>query len=156
MLLAWLCGFNSIKQKLKKWCLVFLTFFHLEKMLLYWLITCRWSRLFDTHILNFFSAAMRHPSNTKHLHNICTMLNQLRRRWADVVQVLYRCFLFDGIICMDNENIDIFTPTLQSPGDVCLLNAGLQRWSITPYIVWINLWQINQSCHNTLCQRVTY
>ena len=21
------------------------------------------------------------------------------------------------------------------------------RWSITPYIVWINLWQINQSCH---------
>ena len=25
------------------------------------------------------------PANKKHLYNICTMLNQRRRRWADVV-----------------------------------------------------------------------
>ena len=32
----------------------------------------------------------------KHLHNICTMLDQRRRRWADVVQMLYKCFVFAG------------------------------------------------------------
>ena len=26
------------------------------------------------------------PANTKHLHNICTMLAQRRRRWADIVK----------------------------------------------------------------------
>ena len=26
----------------------------------------------------------------KHLHNICTMLDQRRRRWADAVQMLYK------------------------------------------------------------------
>ena len=36
------------------------------------------------------------PVNTKHLYNICTMLNQRRRRWADVVQMLYKCFEFAG------------------------------------------------------------
>ena len=30
-------------------------------------------------------------ANTKHLHSICTMLDQRRRRWADyVVQMLYK------------------------------------------------------------------
>ena len=36
------------------------------------------------------------PANTKHLYNICTMLDQRRRRWADVVQMLYKCFVFAG------------------------------------------------------------
>ena len=36
------------------------------------------------------------PENTKHLYNICTMLVQRRRRWTDVVQMLYKCFLFAG------------------------------------------------------------
>ena len=31
---------------------------------------------------------------TKHLYNICTMLDQRRRRCAGVVQMLYRCFVF--------------------------------------------------------------
>ena len=31
------------------------------------------------------------PVNTKHLYNICTMLGQRRRRWPDVVQMLYTC-----------------------------------------------------------------
>ena len=28
------------------------------------------------------------PVNTKHFYGICTMLDQRRRRWADVVQML--------------------------------------------------------------------
>ena len=37
------------------------------------------------------------PINTKHLYNICTMLDQRRRRWADVVQLLCKCFVFTGM-----------------------------------------------------------
>ena len=37
------------------------------------------------------------PANTKHSNNICTMLDQRRRRWADVVQMLYKCFEFAGV-----------------------------------------------------------
>ena len=36
------------------------------------------------------------PVNTKHLYNICTMLGQRRRRWPNVVQMLYKCFVFAG------------------------------------------------------------
>ena len=35
--------------------------------------------------------------NTKHMYNICTTLDQRRRRWADVVQMLYKCFVFTGL-----------------------------------------------------------
>ena len=38
------------------------------------------------------------PANTKHLYTICIMLDQRRRRWADVVQMLYKCFVFLGIL----------------------------------------------------------
>ena len=37
-----------------------------------------------------------YPANTKHLYNICTMLDQRQRRWADIVQMLYKCFVFAG------------------------------------------------------------
>ena len=39
-----------------------------------------------------------YPANTKHLYNICTMLDQRRRRWADAVQMLYKCFVFDEYV----------------------------------------------------------
>ena len=39
------------------------------------------------------------PINTKHLYNICTTLDQRRRHWANVVQMLYRCFVFAGWYC---------------------------------------------------------
>ena len=33
-------------------------------------------------------------ANTNHLYNICTTLYQLRRRWSNIVQMLYKmCFL---------------------------------------------------------------
>ena len=43
------------------------------------------------------STTTRIPANTKYLYNICTMLDQRRRRWAGVVQMLYKCFVFAGI-----------------------------------------------------------
>ena len=41
-----------------------------------------------------FQYFIEYPVNTKHLYNICTMLGQCRRRWTDVVQMLYNCFVF--------------------------------------------------------------
>ena len=38
------------------------------------------------------------PVNTKHLWNICTMLDQRRRRWANIVQMLNKCFVFAGML----------------------------------------------------------
>ena len=37
-----------------------------------------------------------YPVNTKQLYNICTILDQRRRHWVDVVQMLYNCFVFAG------------------------------------------------------------
>ena len=45
------------------------------------------------------------PGNTKHLYNICTMLDQRRRRWAGVVQLLYKCFVFVGITWISRRKI---------------------------------------------------
>ena len=41
------------------------------------------------------SAKYTTPVNTKHCYSICAMLDQRRRRWADVVQMLYNWFVFD-------------------------------------------------------------
>ena len=35
--------------------------------------------------------------NTNHLYNICTILGQRRIRWANIVQMLYKCFVFTGM-----------------------------------------------------------
>ena len=40
---------------------------------------------------------LANPLNTKHLCNLCTVLDQRRRRWADFVQMLYKCFVFAGL-----------------------------------------------------------
>ena len=36
------------------------------------------------------------PANTKHLYNIYTTLAQRRRRWSNIVIILYKCFVFAG------------------------------------------------------------
>ena len=41
------------------------------------------------------------PANTKHVYSICTMLDQ--RRKADVVQMLYKCFVFAGTASQRND-----------------------------------------------------
>ena len=33
---------------------------------------------------------LNNPVNTKHWYNICTMLDQRRRRWSNIVQMLYK------------------------------------------------------------------
>ena len=40
----------------------------------------------------------RFPINTKDLYNICTMSDQRRKRWVNVVQMLYKCFVFARIM----------------------------------------------------------
>ena len=42
------------------------------------------------------------PPNTKHLYNINAKLDRRRRRWAGVVQMLYKCFVFAGT-CTPNK-----------------------------------------------------
>ena len=37
-----------------------------------------------------------HPVSTKHLYDISTMSDQRRRRWTDIVQMLYKYFVFAG------------------------------------------------------------
>ena len=55
----------------------------------------------SAHILcHIHSASSNHPVNTKHLYDICTKLVQCRRRCADVVQMLYKCFVFTGLQLM--------------------------------------------------------
>ena len=59
---------------------------------------CWLSSLFHRvdHVGDFVFQCDLHPVNTKHLYNIYTMLDRRRRRWADVVQMLYKCFVFAG------------------------------------------------------------
>ena len=46
---------------------------------------------------------MTSPANTIHLFHICTMSAQRLRRWSNIVQMLYKCFVFAGsalfVIC---------------------------------------------------------
>ena len=47
---------------------------------------------FSDHAIDHFPQTTHTPANTKHLYNICTMLDQRRRRWTDVVEMLCKCF----------------------------------------------------------------
>ena len=38
------------------------------------------------------------PANTKHFHTICTTSSQRLRRWSNIVQMLYKCFVFAGLL----------------------------------------------------------
>ena len=39
-------------------------------------------------------SASQAPSQCTHLYSMCTMLDQRRRRWSSIVQMLYTCFVF--------------------------------------------------------------
>ena len=49
-------------------------------------------------IYTSLDVAQNNLANTKHLYTICTMLDQCWRCCADVVQMLYNCFVFAGIL----------------------------------------------------------
>ena len=38
-----------------------------------------------------------YPANKKHLYNICTTTDQRLGRWSNIVQMLYKCFVFAGL-----------------------------------------------------------
>ena len=40
---------------------------------------------------------IHHRKHKTILYMICTMVDQRRRRWAGVVQMLYKCFVFAGM-----------------------------------------------------------
>ena len=68
-------------------------------------ITCI-SDIEFTTLCNRNCLRLRHiPVNTKHLYNICTMLGQRRRRWAGVVQMLFKAFVSAGMpTCIQAHN----------------------------------------------------
>ena len=47
------------------------------------------------------------PANTEQLWNICTMLDQRRRRWAAIVQMFYKCFLFARFMYIHSYSVAI-------------------------------------------------
>ena len=46
------------------------------------------------------------PASTKRLHNICTTSAQRLRRWSNIVQMLYKCFVFTGLYITAHNYID--------------------------------------------------
>ena len=87
------------------------------------------------------------PANTKYLCNICTMSDQRRRRWADVVQMPYKCFVFAGIHLSGGPTVHVpfpddisesvsliifilhtHIPPQQAPEVVLMLVNRLRRW----------------------------
>ena len=60
-------------------------------------------------------------AKTKHLCNICTTSAQRLRCWSNIVQVLYKCFVFTGSVPVRGVwfNVKDFSPPLvrqQRPG----------------------------------------
>ena len=51
-----------------------------------------------------------YPANTKHLYNIFTMLAQRRRRWANVVEMLYKCCVFAGYVPLTYDTLLFYSP----------------------------------------------
>ena len=47
------------------------------------------------------------PANTKHLYNICTTSAQRLQRWANIVQMLYKCFVLIGIRLDSQQTQDV-------------------------------------------------
>ena len=60
------------------------------------------------------------PENTMYLLNICTMLDQRRRRWSNIVHMLYKCFVFAGLATLLHSSL----PSMPGSGvQTCLVCA---------------------------------
>ena len=57
------------------------------------------------------------PANTKHLYSICTTSTQRLRRWPNIVQMLYKCFVFAGkwIIHTPTVRLSAYSATTARP-----------------------------------------
>ena len=62
--------------------------------------------------------------NTKHLYNICTMLDQRRSGWADVVQILNKCIVFNN----NNTPIVLACTVHQKVNIPAMLGHSLRRF----------------------------
>ena len=62
-----------------------------------YLAKCGWE--LSMHFFTWSAHVLRRriTANTKHLYNICTMLDQRLRRWSNIVQMPYKCFGFQGL-----------------------------------------------------------
>ena len=69
--------------------------------------------IFVQRLLNVFDVGPTlYPANTKHLYNICTTSAQRLRCWTDIVQMLYKCFVFAGICPLRSRDREIQHLTL--------------------------------------------
>ena len=76
------------------------------------------------------------PANTKHLYNICTTSVQHRRRWANIVQVLYKSFVFAGKITEASPSALAFCRLLPHLGAVWgLISASLSATNCQIYFL---------------------
>ena len=52
--------------------------------------------LLRPNIILVTESESRSQVNKRHLYNICTTSAQRLRRWSNIVQMLYKCFVFTG------------------------------------------------------------
>ena len=77
---------------------------------------------------SLFVWSANNPANTKHLYTICTMSAQSLRRRPDIVQMLYKCFVFAGC----RPNVFDVGPTLYKcyTNVLCLLGCVQRLWLV--------------------------
>ena len=86
------------------------------------------------------------PANTKHLYNICTTSSQRLRRWADVVQMLYKCFT--NVLCLPGYwssvlwNTTYYAPCCRQVTNVRGRGRGYnfllrEKWS---WVIFLAMW----------------
>ena len=54
------------------------------------------------HLKYTSNFAIHNPPNTKHVYNIFTTSAKRLRRWSNIVQMLYQCFVFAGNVMLLN------------------------------------------------------
>ena len=80
------------------------------------------------------------PVNTNHLYNICTMQDQRRRRWAGVVQMLYKimfCVCWGCVVRAGRNAISLLYIIESNGAFMCFKlyrGAGGQCWASTRYV----------------------
>ena len=80
-----------------------------------WATVCNASPTFHLkqhqfNVLYFMCIQHGFPANTKHLYNICTTSAQRLRRWSNIVQMVYKCFVFAGFILTCPPAVDSCLP----------------------------------------------
>ena len=75
------------------------------------------------------------PGNTKHLSNICTMYAQRLRRWSNIVQMLYKCFVFTGLAA----DIACILPYLMSQAHILIPRDYIYKHPATLTICYLEI-----------------